>query len=64
MTNIPVEIAEAIFDAQRRHNFGRDSELGAPAGQRSNKPAPGLSPPVEPKITVPRGEMPRPHVCN
>jgi hypothetical protein len=61
MTDIPPYIEEAILDAER-HNFGRDSELGAAPGKRTNKPAPGLSPPVTPKTTVARGELPAPHV--
>ena len=62
MEPLPPYIEDAIRDAKYRRNFGRDSELGAPAGQRSRKPLPPLTPPVEPKTTVARGELPRPHV--
>jgi hypothetical protein len=59
---LPPYIADAMRDAKHHRNFGRDSELGAPAGQRFQKPPPGLSPPVQPTVTVARGELPRPHI--
>ena len=59
---VPPWVFDAIWAAKRRRHDRNASELGAPAGQRSRKPAPGLSPPVTQKTDVPRGELPAPHV--
>ena len=64
VTDIPPWIEDAMLDAKRRRDFGHDSELGAPRGQRSGSPAPGLSPPAVPKIKVASGELPHPYVGN
>lgn len=55
-------VEDAMFDAKRRRILDSDSELGAAPGKRTNKAPPGLSPPVEPKVKVARGELPRPHM--
>jgi len=63
---LPLYLADAIYDAKYRRHFGDDSELGAPAGVRSRKPPPKLLAAelstTKPKVTVTRGELPRPHL--